>query len=140
MSNKKTLEKSGACICGAVKFVAKTMSPDVGACHCRTCQNWGGGPLLAVDCGTAVEFESEDSIKVYDSFDWAERGFCLSCGSHLFYRLKQNQQLSMPVGLFDDSDFVFDHQIFIDSKPKFYVFANQTKNQTGAEAFAAFRE
>ncbi len=140
MTDKTTLEKKGSCVCGDVKFTAKTLSPNVGACHCATCRNWGGGPLLAVDCGTEVEFEKEDSIKVYDSSAWAERGFCLSCGSHLFYRLKQNQQFIMPVGLFDDADLVFDHQIFIDSKPDFYTFSNETKNQTGAEVFASVSE
>lgn len=140
MNDTEKIEKSGACICGGVKFVAKTISPNVGACHCATCRKWGGGPLLAVDCGTEVEFEIEDSIKVYDSSAWAERGFCITCGSHLFYRLKHNQQYIIPVGLFDDSKFVFDHQIFIDSKPDFYTFSNETKNQTGAEVFAAANE
>lgn len=32
--------------------------------------------------------------------------------------------------------FVFDHQVFIDEKPDFYAFANQTRKPTGAELFA----
>ena len=45
----------------------------------------------------------------------------------------------MPVGLFDESaEPVFDHQVFIDEKPPFYEFANQTQNMTGEELFAQF--
>ena len=33
---------------------------------------------------------------------------------------------------------VFDHQIFIEEKPSFYAFANETKNMTGEEVFALF--
>jgi len=47
----------------------------------------------------------------------------------------------MPIGLFDqDENVVFDHQIFIDEKPSFYDFSNNTKNMTGAEVFAAFSQ
>ncbi|MDD7986767.1 hypothetical protein PQO01_17595 [Lentisphaera marina] len=35
-------------------------------------------------------------------------------------------------------EFELDHQIFIDSKPKFYDFANETHNMTGEEVFAIF--
>lgn len=51
---------SGNCLCGAVQFSAKQASNHVGACHCGMCRKWGGGPLMAVDCGTAVSFEGED--------------------------------------------------------------------------------
>ncbi len=45
----------------------------------------------------------------------------------------------MPAGLFDNlDDVVFDHQVFIDDKPKYYDFANQTNNMTGEEVFAQF--
>ena len=94
---------------------------------------------MAVDCGVDVTFEGEENISVFSSSDWAERGFCSKCGSHLFYRLKETKQYVMPVGLFDDSiPFVFDHQIFIDEKPSFYAFANETSDMTGAEVFAKY--
>ncbi|NNJ94418.1 MAG: GFA family protein, partial [Halobacteria archaeon] len=100
---------------------------------------WGGGPLLAVDCGRDVQFAGEESIGVYASSDWAERGFCARCGSHLFYRLKDSGQYMIPVGLFDEIGApVLDHQVFIDSKPDWYDFANQTENMTGAEVFALY--
>lgn len=130
---------NGSCLCGATKFVATNISTKVGACHCSTCRQWGGGPLMAVDCGTDVVFESKEDIAIYNSSEWAERGFCSLCGSHLFYRLKESGQYMMPVGLFGKVDgFVFDHQVFIDEKPSFYCFSNKTEDMTGPEAFAKY--
>lgn len=93
---------------------------------------------MAIDCGTNVSLEPESKVSVYDSSEWAERGFCSQCGTHLFYRLKQAQQYMMPAGLFDIDDLVFEHQVFIDEKPDYYCFANDTKDMTGAEVFAMY--
>lgn len=133
-----TLAK-GSCLCGAVSFSTTSMNPHVAACHCGMCRKWGGGPLLAVECNSDVSFSGEEHIGVYQSSEWAERGFCHQCGSHLFYRLKESQQYYIPVGIFDGSEgLVFEHQVFIDEKPDYYSFANKTKNLTGAEIFAQF--
>jgi len=134
-----TMEARGRCVCSATQITAKIVSRSVAACHCGLCRRWAGGPFMAVDCGTEVSITGEDTIAVFDSSDWAERGFCSKCGTHLFYRLKQNQQYYMPAGIFeDDSNFVFDHQVFIDEKPEYYKFANKTTDMTGAEVFAKF--
>lgn len=94
---------------------------------------------MELDCGTDISFKGEENINVYDSSEWAERGFCNKCGSHLFYRLKENNQHMVPVGLFDDqASFVFDSQVFIDKKPSFYSFANQTTDMTEAEIFEMY--
>lgn len=137
MSNK--IERQGQCLCGAVTVTAKEAGNSVGACHCRMCRRWGGGPFMEVDCGSAVSFGGEDNVSVFDSSAWAERGFCGQCGTHLFYRLKETGQHMIPVGLFEsDDNLVFESQVFIDEKPGFYSFANETKNLTGAELFAKF--
>ncbi len=129
----------GHCLCGKVEVTANTMSGGFDACHCRMCRKWTGGPLLAVDCGTDVTFSGKEHIGVYDSSEWAERGFCKNCGTHLFYRLKGNNQYIVPMGLFEDGEhFVFKHQIFIDQKPAYYTFSNKTDNMTGAEVFAKY--
>lgn len=137
MSEK--FEAKGSCLCGAVRFSARQASKSVGACHCGMCRKWGGGPLMAVDCGSEVSFEGEDEISVFDSSSWAERGFCRRCGSHLFYRLKESGQHIVPVGLFDNQDaFVFASQVFVDRKPAYYSFANETREMTEAEIFAMY--
>ena len=129
----------GSCLCGSVKVKAPEVSSKVWACHCSTCRKWGGGPFMSVDCGFDVTFEGKENISVYDSSKWAERGFCKNCGSHLFYRIKSNKQYSMPVGIFDKNEgYTFDIQVFIEEKPKYYCFSNETRKLTGEEAFSEF--
>lgn len=129
----------GQCLCGKVKMKATDVSLHAGACHCQYCQKWSGGPLFTVDAGTEVKFDGSCFVSTFNSSDWAERGFCNNCGSHLFFRLKQNGQYFIPVGLFDSLTHVLlDHQIFIEQKPDWYALANQTTELTGAEVFALF--
>ena len=130
---------TGRCLCGAIVVEAPSRSHEVGACHCGMCRRWGGSALLAQDCGSDVRFQGEEHIGLYDSSDWAQRGFCNQCGTYLFYRLKQTGQTIMPVGLFySQDDLVFDHQIFIDRKPGYDAFANETRDLTEAEVFAMY--
>jgi hypothetical protein len=103
------------------------------------CRRWAGGPFLAVDCNNDVDFGGQEHVSVFNSSDWADRGFCAKCGTHLYYHLKKHDKYVMPVGLFDDdAGLVFDHQVFIDAKPEYYRFENETKDMTGEELFAAF--
>jgi len=137
MSN--TINLTGKCLCGAVRLTANTVDPKGGACHCGMCRRWGGGPFMATDCGTDILFEGEEYIAIFNSSDWADRGFCKQCGSHLFYRLKENNQYYIPIGLFDDEgQFVFESQVFIDKKPAYYSFAEKTKDMTEAEIFEMY--
>ena len=115
----------GHCLCGAVSFVAAAAS-EIGACHCGYCRRWGGGPLLAVHCGPEVEFQGADQIAVYPSSEWAERAFCKRCGTHLYYKLLATGEFFVPAGAFDSEDLVLVSQIYIDKKPAYYAFANQT--------------
>lgn len=57
---------------------------------------------------------------------------CLSCGSHLFYRLKDFGECEGPVGLFDSipKGLSFTLQVCIDKKPGFRRFAEQTDTTT----------
>jgi hypothetical protein len=128
----------GKCLCGAITL----RTPDktsVDACHCGMCRRWGGGPLLNVPCGSEVEIERPDKLKVYQSSDWAERGFCGECGTHIFYKLLPTGDYFVPAGLFEGRvELVFKEQIFVDRKPSYYEFSNQTVKLTEAEVFAQF--
>ena len=134
----KSVAISGHCLCGRVSLRAGKLSTELEACHCGMCRRWGSGPLLALH-GSDVALQPEEDVAVYHSSAWAERGFCRCCGSHLFYRLKDRSAWYLPVGLFDDlADVHLTNQIFIDKKPCYYTFAEQTRNMTEAEVMALF--
>lgn len=136
---KPTTSLNGKCLCQKVNISVSEAQPHIDSCHCATCRKWSGGPFLALDCGTQVAIKGQEHVKAFNSSDWAERGFCVNCGTHLFYRLKEANQYIMPAGLFDDlTDAEFTTQIFIEEKPSYYDFANKTKMMTGEEVFAAF--
>lgn len=128
----------GKCLCGAITVT----TPDkqhVDACHCGMCRRWGGGPALGVLCGTDVQIDGADKVKAYRSSEWAERAFCSECGTHIYYKLLATGDYFVPAGLFQDGvEFEFTEQIFIDRKPLYYDFANQTVTLTEAEALAKF--
>ena len=132
---------SGKCLCGAVQIKITNMTDEVGACHCSTCRNWGGGPFLSIDAGDQIEISGEDSMVIYNSSDWAERAFCKQCGTHLFYRIKQNQQHHVLAGLMGNGEGAhLDHQVFIDEKPEYYSFAQETETYTAEQVFAMFSQ
>ena len=132
------IERQGRCLCGAVSFHLELDDHQVGACHCDMCRRWGGAPSMMVECATPPRFADDSHVRVYASSDWAERGFCDQCGSHLFYRLKDGGFYAVPVGLLEGADqpWTLVMEVFIDEKPAFYAFANDTRKLTGAELFA----
>ncbi len=130
---------TGTCLCGAVTLKVEKVGERFIACHCGTCRQWSGGPLMAVDCGDGVAVEGKESLGVFDSSSWADRGFCKKCGTHLFYRLKEKQQYQIPIGLFQDTvSPEFSLQVFIDKKPENYAFANETREWTEAQVMEMF--
>lgn len=126
------------CLCRSVRLeTGEHHTAD--ACHCSMCRRWSGGPLLAVPCGSDVRIEGAEHITAYRSSDWAERAFCSKCGSHLYYRYLPTGEHFVPAGLFeDDSGLTFTAQIFVDNKPAYYDFANDTEKLTEAQVLAQF--
>jgi hypothetical protein len=131
------MSKSGGCLCGAVRFTAGEVETDHHACHCGMCRRWSGGSALFAATAHGVTFESTASLGRYVSSDWAERGFCTTCGTTLFYFLRPTSMYAMCVGAFDDpSSFKLVREIFIDRKPAGYAFAGDHERWTEAETFA----
>ena len=126
----------GKCLCGAIEVDAPDHE-DVGLCHCSMCRRWTGGPMFAVHCGPGVSFSGQEPAR-YQSSDWAERGFCSKCGSHLFYHLLPGDEYILPAGLFQDREFKLASEIFIDEKPAFYELKNDTRKMTGQQVFEQF--
>ena len=86
-----------------------------------------------------VRFEGESHIRRFDSSEWAQRGFCDTCGSHLFYYLKPADRYFIAVGAFDNREqFMLAREIYVDHKPPGYDFAGDLPKQTEAEVLAAF--
>jgi class 3 adenylate cyclase len=85
---------TGRCLCGEVRFEISAPSININFCHCRMCQRFTGGLMVAVAHfpREAVKFTRGEpkyysgDPKYYKSSPIAERGFCGNCGSGLIYR------------------------------------------------------
>lgn len=136
------MERTGRCLCGAVRYTAKGLEPSMSACHCVMCRRWTGGPLLSV--GTSdVEWQGDDTLSTYSSSSWAERGFCSACGTSLFYRVTApgpyHGRMHIAYGTLDDqSGFTMNLELFVDRRPEAYAFAGERTQMTEAEVFAVF--
>ncbi len=132
-------ELRGGCLCGAVTFKARARQLAAGACHCSKCRKWSAGPFIGIGCdGSDVAIEGVDALGVYPSSPWGERCFCKVCGSTLFWRTRDGSHCEVSAGALDDVDgVVFRREIFVDEKPAFYDFANDTEKLTGAEFVAS---
>lgn len=129
-----------SCLCGAIEIAAESKH-NVDVCHCTMCRRWGGGPFFAVHCGPEVTFDGSLKPSRYRSSDWAERGFCPTCGTHLFYHLLPTGDYMLPAELFGDGeDFQLSGQVFFDEKPDFYEFANDTPTMSGDDLIAQFSD
>lgn len=131
--------QTGRCLCGKVKFGISEPVSEVSACHCAMCRRWAGGPWAVLHCKEPVAFEGEEHVVRYRSSDWAERGFCGTCGSSLFYHLVPADEYMISANALDaQSGLTLTSQIFIDEKPDWYDFANITPTLTGAEVIAMY--
>lgn len=138
------MDKTGSCLCGAVRFTLGDVPGQTGACHCGMCRKFSGGVYLGVQVpGGKVTFQSDDTLARYASSAWAERGFCARCGSSLFYRVTapgpHHDQHHFGLGSLDDTTGItLTQEIFIDRKPEGYAFAGDTHKMTEAEMMALF--
>ena len=96
---------TGGCLCGGVRYETKGPLEDVLQCHCENCRRLTGNFTASVRTETAdLQIESPDDTFRWHDVKFAWYGFCQGCGSTLFFRAAERQQLtSVFVGTLDDS-------------------------------------
>ena len=94
--------QTGSCLCGAVRFTTTGKLRGVVYCHCSQCRKQTGHYYAATNVPDAdLTVEGRDNITWYRSSDFAERGFCRTCGSALFWKPRDYDYTSVLAGLFD---------------------------------------
>lgn len=112
------------------------MQAEVDICHCSMCQRWGGAFYAGVK-GETVSISGDEAVSVYRSSPWAERAFCGTCGSNLWFRFLPTGNRSFLAGLFDlPQGFGIEQQIFVDEKPDWYDLVQESPTLTGEEIIA----
>jgi len=79
----------GNCLCGAIEFTAALPSRWVAHCHCTMCQKAGGSAFITwvgLEENRCTIFDPDKQLEWYRSSKEAQRGFCKTCGSALFFK------------------------------------------------------
>lgn len=134
-------ELTGQCMCGAVTVTATAAKDSLGACHCDMCRRWTSSMLITFPA--LPGYATLGPVVTYKSSDWAERAFCGTCGSALWYRItlpgEMHGNTQMAAGLFGDAGGnALKLELYIDRKPEGYAFANSTRQMTEVEVEAMY--
>ncbi|MGV3553590.1 GFA family protein [Rhizobium sp.] len=90
----------GGCLCGKISYRISGALRPVVACHCNQCRKASGHYVAATQAlASDVDITGEPSW--YRSSDLAERGFCGTCGSNLFWRKHDGDYISIHAGGLD---------------------------------------
>jgi len=116
------------CLCGGVEVHLSNLPNTVGVCHCAMCRRWTSGPWMAVQApGSTI---SGDTLAVFSSSAFAERGFCSRCGTHILHRPKDGPELAISAGLLPSGSLTITREIFHDAKPLWYRFEAQSQKRS----------
>jgi hypothetical protein len=93
---------TGACVCGAVRYMVSGELTPVTFCHCSICRRWHGhvGAYAAVD-RDGFQLIEQRGLKWYSTSPGVRRGFCAECGSSLLWDEDALPKLGICAGTLD---------------------------------------
>ena len=81
MSGQITLD--GGCLCGALRYRIDGEPRVVSHCHCGLCRRVSGAPFVTWLTVRKDRVTVTGEPVWYASSEWARRGFCSACGTHV---------------------------------------------------------
>ena len=114
--------KTGGCHCGAIKFRINGETRGVINCHCGQCLTIHGHFAAYSNCAREnLQLSGDEHITWYHASPEARRGFCLKCGSKLFWQKNGSASISIAAGAFDrPNDLKTIGNIYVSDKPDYY--------------------
>ena len=113
----------GGCLCGAIALEVRAFSGNVRFCHCTQCRKQSGHYYAAVHVDRDdLAVSGAERVRWYAASAEAERGFCDTCGSALFWRPHGTPWMAVMAGCLDaPTGLVADAHIFVDDKGDYYA-------------------
>ena len=115
---------TGRCLCSGVEFQLFGPFRTIIMCHCRQCAQWSGSQvaMTAVPLDRFVMNRGAELLRWYQSSGEAERGFCDTCGSSLFWRPADRSRISVAAGAIDPpTGLAIAHHNFVADKSDYYT-------------------
>ena len=114
----------GRCLCGEVSFTVDGPLGRSAACHCSQCRKQSGH-YWASSSADEGDIKISGPVKWYAASSAAKRGFCPTCGSFLFWKAHDENQLSFSLGALDEPTGVtLECHIFVADKGDYYDIAD----------------
>jgi len=122
MSDVGNKNVTGGCLCGSLTFVVRAFDRHVVACHCKQCRKQTGHYVAATRAQNIdIQMIEQSSLTWFKASEVAERGFCSTCGSLLFWRELDSNHTSIMAGCLDTpTGLTLDKHIFVDDKGDYY--------------------
>lgn len=95
----------GSCHCGAVRFAVTGPVTRFHHCHCHTCRKFHGsvyGSSAIVRVADFSFLSGENELTAYRSAPHKARYFCRHCGSHVFAREDNTDEIILRVGMLEN--------------------------------------
>ncbi|MEM6610261.1 MAG: GFA family protein [Pseudomonadota bacterium] len=120
---------SGHCYCGAVSYVVDAGPAEQILCHCDDCRRATGAAVAGFVSVEVKALHWTGTPAVHRSSDVAERGFCATCGTSLFYQGIGRPTIALTAGT-ADLDFAPVLAFFADAKPDWLDSAHSLPGET----------
>jgi hypothetical protein len=107
IKDNNTIQATGGCLCGAVRYEIHGELLSVLNCHCSKCRRFNGhiGAYTATHRDNLI-MTRNDGLKWYQSIldetPNVYRGFCKECGSSLFWDPRESDNISITAGSIDE--------------------------------------
>jgi len=113
---------TGGCYCGRVRYRADNVGAEVTECHCSQCRKQSGHRYAVVDTpASEVAIEGAEHITWFRASPAAERGFCATCGSNLFWRsLSEDDMEILAASVDEPTGLKLTSHIFVEDKGDYY--------------------
>ena len=120
---------TGNCLCGAVRYKVTGPLRDVVNCHCNLCRQFHGhyGAYTSAPREN-VQIKNENNLLAWyrGMNNHARRGFCVICGSSLFWDLDGATTISIAAGTIDQpTGLRTTKEIYIAEKADYYCLDPQ---------------
>lgn len=97
-----TEKQEGSCLCGGVRYTTDGPLSDVVACHCTQCRKQSGHYYATTNVADDhLHIDDLQNLKWYHASKHAKRGFCMVCGSTLFWKHNKDAFTSVLAGSID---------------------------------------
>lgn len=126
MTVSEDVERTAHCLCGAVRVTMRGPLEDPAVCHCEQCRRWSGHVWSAVPVpDDRLIIEGAEHVRWFRSSARAERGFCTTCGSSMFWRGDGTGATDVALGCIDSPTHLrLDRHIWVRSKGDYYDIAD----------------